>query len=361
VFALGAMLFEILAGVPLLPRGRAALDAATREYDARPSTRAPDRECPPELEAIVVDATASDRAKRPTARELGERIEKFLDGDRDLALRKNLAASHMDAARAALSGGDGHAERAIAMREAGRAIALDPRGSGAAELVGRLMLEAPRETPPEVAAAIAKNYDATARRKLRTMGLSMITLFGIVPISWLVGLRSWTPMIWITAVIVLNLAHTLWVAYRRSVPTMGDSIRALVLFIGVIVVLSREFSPFVMAPLMASISAVMFLVDARAPFRFVLVSHVAAVLLPWLAELFGLAPRTMHALPNGDLALHSAAVYSNQPQVEIALAAFAVLTLTAACFMTRQVALSQRDAMETTELQVWHLRQLVKS
>jgi serine/threonine-protein kinase len=361
VFALGAMLFEILAGQPLLPRGRAGLDAATQAYDARPSVRAPDRECPPELEAIVVAATEIERAKRPTARELGERIERYLDGDRDVALRKNLAASHMDAARAALSAGDGVNERAIAMQEAGRAIALDPRGSGAAELVGRLMLEPPRETPPEVAAVIEKNHDDAARRKLRTMGFSMSVFLGIIPISMWVGIRSWVPMMWLGGVILVNLLHTWWIGYRKSPPTMGDLVRAALLFVAVIVVLSRAYSPFMMAPAIAAISAVLFLVDARAPFGFLVVTHSAAVLLPWLAELVGVAPRTMHELPNGDFALHSAAVYSHQPQVEIALAAFAILTLTAAGYISRQVALGQRDAMATTELQAWHLRQLVKS
>jgi eukaryotic-like serine/threonine-protein kinase len=359
VFALGAILFEILAGQSLLPRGRVALEAATRDVDARPSVRAPDRECPPEVEEIVVAATALDREKRPTARELGERIERFLDGDRDLALRKTLAARHLEAANAALASGDGVAERATAMREAGRAIALDPRGSGAAELVGRLMLEPPAQIPPDVTSAIERNEEYAARGKLRVMAFSMLAFLGVVPISWWVGLRSWSSMLWVTAAIALNLAHTWYLARRPGGLTAYDSARSVLLFGVLVAVIAREFSPFVMAPSIAAISVVLFLVDARARFSFIIATHVAAVVLPWVAELVGVAPRTIRSLPDGDLVFHAAAIYANQPKVEIALATFVVTTLISAGYIARQLAIAQRSAMQTTELQAWHLRQLV--
>jgi serine/threonine-protein kinase len=352
-FALGAILFEILAGQSLLPRGRVALEAATRDVDARPSVRAPDRECPPEVEEIVVAATALDREKRPTARELGERIERFLDGDRDLALRKTLAARHLEAANAALASGDGVAERATAMREA------DPRGSGAAELVGRLMLEPPAQIPPDVTSAIERNEEYAARGKLRVMAFSMLAFLGVVPISWWVGLRSWSSMLWVTAAIALNLAHTWYLARRPGGLTAYDSARSVLLFGVLVAVIAREFSPFVMAPSIAAISVVLFLVDARARFSFIIATHVAAVVLPWVAELVGVAPRTIRSLPDGDLVFHAAAIYANQPKVEIALATFVVTTLISAGYIARQLAIAQRSAMQTTELQAWHLRQLV--
>ncbi|HUS28961.1 MAG TPA: serine/threonine-protein kinase [Kofleriaceae bacterium] len=360
VFALGAMLFEILTGQSLLPRGRGALDATTQPFEARPSVRVPECDCAPELEAIVVAATSPQRSDRPTARELGERVEHFLDGDRDLALRKSLAAGHVAAAHAALAGGDSPAERAIAMREAGRAIALDPH-SGAAELVGRLMLEPPLETPPEVDEAIARSEEQTARDKLRMMTFSILAFVAMIPTCLIIGVRSSTALIWLGAAIAINVLHTWYVAQRSRPPMKSDMMRSAVIYAVLVFVIARDFSPFVMAPSIAAISIVMFLVDPRTPFSFIVITQGAAVILPWLAELVGLAPRTISSLPNGDIVFHAVAIYASMPATEIGLALFVIGTVIAAGVLARQLGMSQRAAMRTTELQAWHLRQLVKS
>jgi serine/threonine-protein kinase len=102
VYTLGCLLFEILCGEPLNPRGPEGMQTALETRDTRPSQRAPGREIPPELDELCVKATHVEREQRiPTARELAERIERFLDGDRDLALRRDLARAHLDRARTA--------------------------------------------------------------------------------------------------------------------------------------------------------------------------------------------------------------------------------------------------------------------
>ncbi|MGN6110070.1 MAG: serine/threonine-protein kinase, partial [Kofleriaceae bacterium] len=157
IYTLGCLLFEILAGEPLHPRG-AGLRSALDGIDARPSARAPGRDIPPELDALCVQATALDREQRvATARELGDRVHRFLDGDRDVALRRQLARGHLERATAAFAAGDTDELRREAMREAAAALALDPALGDAAALVGRLMLEPPRVTPREVEAAIAED------------------------------------------------------------------------------------------------------------------------------------------------------------------------------------------------------------
>src|SRR5262249_1758072 len=143
VYTLGCLLYEILAGEPLHPRGHAGLRAALESYDARPSARG--HEVPPELDALCVRATHVSRDERvATARELAEPVPRYLDGDRDLALRRGLARGHLATGRAAFDAAESEDRRKIAMREAAAALALDPTLGGAAELVGRLMLEPPR-------------------------------------------------------------------------------------------------------------------------------------------------------------------------------------------------------------------------
>src|SRR5205823_2918947 len=101
--------------------------------DARASVRAPERDVPPELEAICVKATALEGKDRyPSAREISDAIERFLDGDRDLAMRKDAAERHLVRAEQALAravSGDAiteHSDRGEAFRELSHALALDP-------------------------------------------------------------------------------------------------------------------------------------------------------------------------------------------------------------------------------------------
>src|SRR6185312_13559490 len=63
IYTLGCVLFEILAGEPLHPRGFHGLESALRGLDARPSQRT-SRTVPPELEELCVHATQKDRAQR---------------------------------------------------------------------------------------------------------------------------------------------------------------------------------------------------------------------------------------------------------------------------------------------------------
>src|SRR5207253_11297852 len=90
VYALGAILFELLTLEPLHGDGTLAdiLKRAVKGADARASVRTPHRKVPPELEAICLHATALDREKRySNARELADAVDAYLAGDRDLALR----------------------------------------------------------------------------------------------------------------------------------------------------------------------------------------------------------------------------------------------------------------------------------
>jgi serine/threonine protein kinase len=147
VYALGAVLFEILALVPLHARGRATdMSRSTVDgADAHVSRRAPEREVPPELEAACVRATALHPADRfASARELHDAIERFLDGDRDVEHRRELAQGHarraLEAvARATAATSEGFdVQRTLALKEATQSLTLDPTNTDAMAAVLRL-------------------------------------------------------------------------------------------------------------------------------------------------------------------------------------------------------------------------------
>jgi eukaryotic-like serine/threonine-protein kinase len=110
-----------------------------------------DDDAPPELLALARRAADADPAARPESpRVLAAAIDRFLDGEHDLALRKKLADAAAEAAMRAAQASDLAAQRE-AMRLAGRALALDPDHRGAASVLHRVLTAPASATPAEVA------------------------------------------------------------------------------------------------------------------------------------------------------------------------------------------------------------------
>ncbi|MDB4953510.1 MAG: Serine/threonine-protein kinase PknB [Myxococcales bacterium] len=357
VFALGSILFEILTREPLFPR-RNAIAAALGDFDPRPGTRSPDRDIPPELDAACAAATAADRDRRPTARMLAEMIERFLDGDRDLAQRKGLAVAHLDAARAALAAGDGEAERALAMREAGRALALDPT-SGAADLLGRLMLEPPKETPREVETRLLDADDHAGRTKARAFLPAYFVALAVTPVMAMIGLHGTFAIALYCAGLLINVLTSLFVIRKKQRTT------ALHLYLGttstsfLIIAAAWLFGPETVAPGIAIVSMVMYSSDPRLRIGILAVLTIIPATLPILLDLAGVWPSQIRAHA-GDLVIHTEHYTASMPGTSLSLAGFALLVIAASGAATRRLALNERAALRAVELQAWHLRQLVR-
>jgi serine/threonine protein kinase len=166
VYALGAVLFELLTLQPLHPRGsfEEVAQAIVAGVDARPSVRTPEANVPPELEALCVAATRRVPSERTaSALAFSEAIEAFLDSENDEQLRRRRSEEH--AAR-----GKHYAEQAMtiapsrddnagtheaslrsnALREVGRALALNPSNHAALSTFVQLITTPPRVVPEEV-------------------------------------------------------------------------------------------------------------------------------------------------------------------------------------------------------------------
>jgi serine/threonine-protein kinase len=182
VYALGCVLFEVLALEPLHGRRSAPelIASTVTGAEARPSRRVPQADVPPELDGICAKATALAPEDRfASARALHEAVERYLDGDRDVELRRQLASGHADAAAEAAAlaraPGDGAGEaRRSAMREVGRALALDPQNESALRTLVSLLTEPPREIPPEARAEMEESAHVQSRLAARIGGVGYL-------------------------------------------------------------------------------------------------------------------------------------------------------------------------------------------
>jgi len=350
VYALGCILFEILAGQPLHKRG--ALAAVFEPYDARPSQRVPDRDIPPELDALCVASTAHDAADRPSsARELARAAQRYIDGDRDVALRRRLAAEQLALAFSA-------PERAGAIRHAGRALALDPTSSEAAQLVGRIMLEPAVVTPPEVEAELAGLDDASLRQVSSVAFGAFMVYLSFLPLIWWAGLRDPAHLGLLAGASVVNgvISGVVWRSQRASAMLLRAVVLGNVALIGLAAWL---FSPFLVAPGLAAATMVGFSMHIRFGPTWLLATLLASsIIVPWLGELVGPLPRSIEVV-GGALALHVKGGGFQLPEAEIVLAIYVIAVLAVIGTLSHALARGQREARRTIHLQAWHLRQLV--
>ena len=353
VYALGAILFEIIAREPLHPRGHAAIASTLTTHGlAGPAARRGDGSVPPELDAACLAALAADPASRPSARALADRIQHYLDGDRDVAQRRTLAAEQVVAARDALAGGD----RATAMRCAGQAIALDPASTDAGALVSRLMLEPPTQLPPELAAALAEEDRDFAAERNRMGAFALLAMLALAAFLPWAHVKSWPLVAAYEGAIGLQ-AMISWRAHRRR------RSRVLLLVIGGLVVttlFARVCGPFMLTPLVGcgvalSMAANPWFIERA----WAVAGWMAAVtLIPVGLELTGVVAPTWGI--TDDVVWMRSAAFQLAPTFTAFVLVFAsVLTTVAVALYARAIHRARAAAQRRTSIQAWHLRKLL--
>ncbi|HLL22019.1 MAG TPA: protein kinase [Kofleriaceae bacterium] len=358
IYALGCILFEIVAGSPLHARMR-SIGEALQPVDARPSTRRAD--VPPELDAICDRACALDPAARyESARALGAAVQAYLDGDRDLALRTELAQRHVAHARAQLADGTSAEHRRAAMQAAGRALALDPTVSEAGEIIARLMLEPPAVVPDEVEASLTARDMLAARRQGRLAAIAMLGYLAFVPFLVWTGIRdlTWVPIFALVA--IASGAQVYALTYQERISRVGIYLNACINAL-LIAIVCRMVGPFIIAPTLVLTTMVAYAAHPRLGRMWVVALILSAgVVVPWVLELAGLV-RATHHFADGALVLSSPTIAFSSLPVQLAFALLLVILTTVVGVLSRGLARSQREATRQLELQAWHLRQIVPS
>ncbi|MBL0218703.1 MAG: serine/threonine protein kinase [Myxococcales bacterium] len=353
VYSLGAILFEILCGETLHPRGHAAL-ASTLDGDGEaPSHRRPTRAIAPELDAACTEALAEDPRRRPTARELGNRVQGYLDGDRDVEHRRALAATLVASGRKALEGGD----RAQAVHLGGRALALDPDSADAAELVMSLVLEPPDELPPELAASVRVEDLRGVSQRSRRAVLPYLVMFGIlVPSALVIGVQSWPLFLALCAMSVVMVGIALRNWRVRPVPvavTMTAHFITLVLVSQILG--SYMITPVVICAVLMSATQLPW-VDER-PW-FVIAWTALATLFPLILEALGVfAPTTR--VSSTEVLVHGTVFHHTVGAGLAVIAITNVVSLVVIALYARRIGHDRRMAQHRLQVQAWHLRQLL--
>ncbi len=367
VYSLGAVLFELLTLVELHGRTSLAHLAASTlaGADARPSVRAPDRDVPPELEEILVEATALDPADRyQSARELNEAVERYLDGERDEERRRELSAEHAEsassyAARArASSGPSALEERRHAMREVGRALALDPENELAMRTMVELLSDPPRHTPPEVEHELAESQFAQTRWLGRVGGLAYVGLFAYLPFFAWVGVRQWEGVALFYTFAVLTGVASLAAALKRR-PPVGLVLAVLVLSNATFAAASAFFGPWLVTPALVAINTAAFSLHLSKSHRLLSMAvGVAAVAVPVALDLLGLLPASQVFTDAGMLITPGSLSFPRIPMTVFLTVISIGTVLTGAISVTRV-----RDVLNETEHRLhvhnWHMRELL--
>ncbi|MCA9641562.1 MAG: serine/threonine protein kinase, partial [Myxococcales bacterium] len=143
VFALGAILFEVLTHKRLNPGSGAneAMQLAATPTERRALELMTTAGTPPPLQDLVLRTIAFEANERPSARELATSVERFLAERIDFEDRRQRAeAEREQAVRLLANSEQGHVLDAL--RALNRASALSPNESDAPSLLARLLLRA---------------------------------------------------------------------------------------------------------------------------------------------------------------------------------------------------------------------------
>jgi len=354
IYALGCILFEIAARRPLFPHGEAAIEPALRgefPYDV---------DLPLELATACRRATHVQRTLRfASVQDLIDVVQRFLDGDRDLEQRRGLARHHLTAARDAfLSTHNDGDRRTIVMREAGKALALDPTLDGPAELISRIMLEPPKERPPGVERDLAELHLRGSRLMARVQAFQSLLYLVMLPVTIWLGVRDVPYMIAYGAIASAMLGTAL---LGMRFPSRAVVIAHRIAVLSMFALLARMWSPVLVAPGLAAVTLV---ATAFHPFfrgRAMITTTLgvlAACLGVWAAEALHWLPPTL-IRRGGDLVFLSPLKgHENLPAFAVLAIIYSMMILMAAAtgfYAMREIRVSR----EKLVVQAWHLRQLV--
>jgi eukaryotic-like serine/threonine-protein kinase len=357
IYTLGVILFEMLT----LERFNAE---AQSSVENRPSARAPSRSIAPELDEICVRATSVvPGARFASARELADALQRFLDGDRDLELRRRLASLHLVRAETLVTRAlERHkdteeADRAAAMHELGSALALDPGNPRAAELIARVLLEPPTELPSEAREELEEERQHQRRVAAKGAPWAGVGLIALGPIIYVMGVNDAVPLFVVLGALLLSVIFTMIDLRRPKMDDFGRNRMFVTIFIA-LVATTRLFGPLFLTPALAASAVVPFMLNSapkERPYFFGLAAF--AFLGPYALERFGLLAKS-YELRDGAMCILPNSISFGGLGGDTLLIAFAIVNMAIGSAIVIKLHTALRSAEESVRLYSWHLRHL---
>lgn len=368
VYALAAILFEIMTGAPLHPRinARQLLASTLLGVDVQARANALSAQSqlslPPEFTRLIQSCVALEpEARTQHASELAQRVEQFLEGDRDLSLRLMLAEKHRANASAlvrlaAKPGQSGEAllHRQDAIGEIGRALALDPSSESLRTLVS-LLESPPEQTPPEVEAKLLVREKQGRTMLAQHSRVGRLALFPVLALALWSGIRSWVVLLALGAIAVFSAVGV------RSPLDANARLPLSTMLLGTVFLAGASLvvGPFFFAPLVAmAILSPWMTVGSRTQRLLSVGLVLAALATPFLLAALGVFPMP-YELIEGNLVIHPQLVaFTPIPTYALLVSASLAVVITTARFAGAFRDEVDRSTQEV-ELLTWHLRQLV--
>ena len=354
VYALGAILFEVLSGQALHPRGTAALASTLQQPQVAPRRRT-DKAIAPELDAICFAALSEEPLDRPSARAVAEKMQAYLDGDRDLERRRALAVEQLERARKSLAEGTA-AGRSAAIQRAGRALALDPEWTEAADLVTALVTTPPETLPPELEASLEREERKLTTQRSRAAFTALVSLFAFWAVWPLLGVEHWS---WLIGTYVALALHAFYV-YRGIKTGKVNIWVGLASALVFCVLASRVAGLFVVTPVLMCGTLLGFTSSSLftkhrwlAP-----VWATAAFLIPCALEWTGVMP-TSWWIGLHEIGSRSSIFAWDGPTAAAAMVIGNIVLVTAVGFVGIKIQAAGRTAKRALAIQNWHMNQLV--
>lgn len=357
-YALGTILFEVLTHRPLHDGAKlqAILASTVVDVSDRVTETCRVAGAPPELTALCIEALALDpRERLSDAREMHRRVEAYLDGERDESRRRLLAQQHAEEAASLASVSRDLEGRRDAMREVGRALALDPGHPRALGVLIELLREPLVEVPEEVTAAgehARQERLVAVGRAARWVYLGMLTL---LPLAMVMGVASYARIMPFFVAMLVAGGLTQWVVRRPS--------DLLLRMAFVVTVLGCSFTAYVygamiLMPAAVATNAILYaMVVPKRERRWVYLGCAVAIAVPFGLEFAGVT----HAYADTAEGITIVAPALGSGVTAMLLLGFlsTLLPVMAAifgiCIFRDALARAEREVV----LRDWHLRQMV--
>ncbi|MEM9463511.1 MAG: serine/threonine-protein kinase [Myxococcota bacterium] len=369
VYALGCVLFELLT-LERLHGGSTSedrIDSTLATTTPSPSERAPEREIPPELDVVCLRATAWQPGQRfASARALHHAIEQFLDGERDLQLRRSLAAEHAEHARraalqarsAAAEGADPVQARREALRAVGQALALDPTNASAMQTMVRLLTRPPGALPPEIERRLEDGAYERTRNAGRLAALLYLGLLLYLPFIWWAGIVDGMVVLTMLGLGVVAGLVSLYTS-RTEHRHQGLVLTAMLLSMAAMAGTASLYGPLVLTPGAVAVNCTAYaLTGTRRLRRVTLVVGLLAVLVPLGLELGGLVSPSL-SLGNGGMTLLPRALRLDGAPAVVLLTVASIGTILTGTFAVGRVRDALIAAERRLEVYSWHFQQLL--